>query len=300
MPPAPPAAILARLPTYDVHQHLWPEELIAELSARTTTPCLNGSTLSLADEGDFETDLADHDVRRRLSTMDRDGIDVAILSLAPTLGIDDLPEAERAPLVAAWHDGARRLTAETSGRLRAFATGSSLEGFLGTCVSARAVVERPPELDRLAADLVARGQVLFVHPGPGIRSGSGQPWWSGVVDYTAQMQAAFVSWLCESGDAVRPRAIFALLAGGGPFQLERLACRGGQPRKDFDPDIFFEASSYGRRALELCLETFGVGQFLYGSDVPVVDPAPTLQAVRSFGEDVATAICEANPTRLFE
>lgn len=289
----------AAVPTYDVHQHLWPEELIAALAARTTPPSLRGSTLALADEGDFEIDLGDHDVSDRLAMMDRDGIDIALLSLAPTLGIDELPKGEREPLVAAWHEGARRLASETGGRLLSFASGVAQEGFVGACVPAKALVEGGREFELLAADLVAARQVLFVHPGPGTLPGD-QSWWSAVVDYTSQMQAAFMAWVCDtSSDVPRPKTVFALLAGGGPFQLERLACRGGEPRTDFEPDIFLEVSSYGTRALELCLETFGVGQFLYGSDVPVVDPSSTQNAVKSFGDEIATAIFETNPTVLF-
>jgi predicted TIM-barrel fold metal-dependent hydrolase len=63
-------------------------------------------------------------------------------------------------------------------------------------------------------------------------------------------------------------------------------------------NVFFETASYGRRALDLCLATFGVGQLLYGSDVPVIDPLPTLEAVRGFGDAVAETLCEQNPSRL--
>ena len=49
----------------------------------------------------------------------------------------------------------------------------------------------------------------------------------------------------------------------------------------------FDTATHGRRAIELCIETFGAGQLVYGSDVPVVDPRLTLQAVRGFGDAVA-------------
>jgi predicted TIM-barrel fold metal-dependent hydrolase len=65
------------------------------------------------------------------------------------------------------------------------------------------------------------------------------------------------------------------------------------------PNVYLETSSYGRRALELCLATFGVRQLLYGSDAPIGDTAPTLRDVRRFGQAVADALCRDNPTRLF-
>jgi predicted TIM-barrel fold metal-dependent hydrolase len=46
------------------------------------------------------------------------------------------------------------------------------------------------------------------------------------------------------------------------------------------------------------MSTFGFDRMLFGSDVPVVDPAPTLDAVRSFGDAVASAVVSANPDRL--
>ena len=67
--------------------------------------------------------------------------------------------------------------------------------------------------------------------------------------------------------------VFAILAGGGPVQLERLASRGVDVRSTLHRNVFFDTASYGRRALELCIETFGVEQLVFGSDAPVVDPS---------------------------
>ena len=39
--------------------------------------------------------------------------------------------------------------------------------------------------------------------------------------------------------------------------------------------------------IELIIETFGVHRLVYGSDMPVVDPRPTLDAVRGFGDSVS-------------
>ena len=66
------------------------------------------------------------------------------------------------------------------------------------------------------------------------------------------------------------------------------------------PHVWFDTASYGRRALELTMATFGVERMLFGSDAPVVDPALGVDAVRSFGEAVGAAIVSANPDRLLE
>ena len=115
------------------------------------------------------------------------------------------------------------------------------------------------------------------------------------------MQAAYLAWV-SGGRQRRPnlRIVFALLAGGAPFQHERLAHRGVDLRSLLDPDVYFDTASYGRRSIELCIEAFGVECLLYGSDQPVIDPGPTLTAVRGFGDAVARFLTEQNPARLLD
>jgi predicted TIM-barrel fold metal-dependent hydrolase len=62
--------------------------------------------------------------------------------------------------------------------------------------------------------------------------------------------------------------------------------------------VYFETASYGRRALEVCLATFGVSQLCFGSDTPVIEAESTLDAVRGFGDAVADVLCNLNPSRL--
>src|SRR5690349_10284336 len=96
------------MPTVDVHQHLWPAPFISALASRPNPPRLDGSTLHLA-EGSYEVDLPAHDPELRIAALDRDGIDVAVLSLQPTLGIAGLPQVEREELIALWEDAALEL-----------------------------------------------------------------------------------------------------------------------------------------------------------------------------------------------
>ncbi len=210
----------------------------------------------------------------------------------------ELSDDERGPLEDAWVEGARELVAAANGRLLAFAPGRACDGFVGAVVPASALhdLERAaPLLD----DLERRSEVLFVHPGAA-REPEGAPvWWAGVVDYTAQMQGAFYAWLDRrAGRWPSLRVVFAILAGGAPFQLERLGPRGVDVRSTLDANVFLDTATYGRRAIELCIETFGVHQLVYGSDVPVVDPRPTLDAVRGFGDSVHKIVTTDNPERL--
>jgi predicted TIM-barrel fold metal-dependent hydrolase len=286
------------VPTVDVHQHLWPEPFVEVLKRRQRPPRLSGSVLELPGEGAIEIDLRAHGLRARLDVLDRCEIDVAVVSLPPTLGIEGLPEDEGAELAAAYESGILELAAASSGRLVPLAAGAGLEGFVGVCVGAGELLD----LDRLAPrldELERSGAFLFVHPGPAHPPHGAPAWWPAIVEYTAQMQTAYAVWLAEGAERWRDLAIvFAILAGGGPFQLERLISRGVSGRELLHENVYFETASYGRRALDLCLATFGVRQLLFGSDAPVIDPKPTLDAVRGFGDAVADALCNQNPTRL--
>lgn len=286
------------MPAVDFHQHLWPEPFTEALARRPRPPRLRGSILELAGERASEIDLGAHELGERLRVLDRCEIDVAVVSLQPTLGIDGLPEEERAELLAVWESAIRELVATARGRIVAIGAGTELDGFAGSCVGAAALLDLDGIAPRLD-ELDRRGGFLFVHPGPPQSPSRPIAWWPAVVDYTAQMQAAYAAWLAEGAERWPGlRVVFAILAGGGPFQLERLRSQGISTRELADENVFLESASYGRRALDLCLATFGVGQLLYGSDTPVLDPEPTLAAIRSFGDAVTDALCIQNPSRL--
>jgi len=282
------------MPTIDLHQHLWPEPFLQALARRKSPPRLAGSVLELAGERASEIDLGAHDLDARLALLDQCEIDIAVVSLQPTLDIAD------EELVGAYERGIRELAQAAAGRIVPLAAGPEVDGFAGACVAANEFAD----LDALAPrldELERRGALLFVHPGPA-RPPEGAPeWWPAVVDYTAQMQAAYAAWLAGGAERWPDLAVvFAILAGGGPFQLERLRSRGIPGRELLYENVYFETASYGRRALNLCLETFGVGQLCFGSDAPVIDPMPTLDAVRGFGEAVTDTLCNVNPSRLLK
>ncbi|HXY81915.1 MAG TPA: amidohydrolase family protein [Gaiellaceae bacterium] len=287
------------MPTYDLHQHLWPGPLVEALSARTSPPCLRDGMLLIEPEGAFEIDPAVYGLEACIAGLDRAGIDVAVVSCPPTLGIERLPDEEAEPLRQAYHDGARAAIEASGGRVLALSMARPLDGFVGTMLAADdlADLERiAPALDEAAG----RGTFVFVHPGCPARPPAGAPaWWAPVVDYTAQMQRAYGAWLVRGSDRWPDlRVVFAILAGGAPFQLERMQARGFDIGGSLRPTIYLDTASYGRRALELCLATFGARQIVFGSDAPVIDAALTLDHVRSFGQAAAKAVCSDTPTAL--
>lgn len=286
--------------TFDVHQHLWPQGFVAALRARDAPPFVDGDALT-TQEGRFEIDLADHDVAARLRLLDRDEIEVAVLSLQTSLGLEALTADERAGLEAAWADGVLELVAASEGRLLAFSPSVVRNGFVGVSLGSSVLVDADGASSMLD-DAEASGAVVFVHPDAGRWAGSARPpWWDWVTGYPARMQEAYLAWLAFGRDRWPTlRIVFAMLAGGGPFQLERLARRGVDVRSALDPNTFFEVSTHGRRAIELCVETFGVGQLAYGSDTPVVDSRPTLDAVRGFGDAVTHVLQTDTPSRFLK
>jgi 6-methylsalicylate decarboxylase len=279
------------VPTFDVHQHLLPAPVVEALHARSEPPRIVGRSLELR-EGSFPFEERDNDLGERIAVLDRDGTDVAVVSLAPTLEVEEHPE-----LREAYHEGIRDLVAAAGGRLRALASGVCLGGFAGACVSAQALVGG---LGDLPAELARAGQVLFVHPGPpGSAPASAPHWWTAVVDYTAQMQAAYLSWVADGARHPELDVVFAVLAGGAPIQLERLRSRGGATAPAAGARVHLDTASYGPRALRLSADALGADRLVFGSDVPVLPAAPTLQALAALGDAAVSSARSESPSRLF-
>src|SRR5947209_12358099 len=95
----------SRVGAVDVHQHLWPPELVAALRARRRPPRMRGWTLELAGEPDYLVDPADHDVEIRAAHAVGDGLELALVSLSSPLGIETLPLDEADELLTAYHEG---------------------------------------------------------------------------------------------------------------------------------------------------------------------------------------------------
>jgi hypothetical protein len=282
----------------DIHQHLWPPSFFSALGARTQPPRLRGRSLELAGAAAWELDVESHDLETRLALMDRLELDRAVVSLQPTLGLDGLPADARLELIETWESGILELADAADGRIVPLAAREPADGFAGMCVAGAELLDLDALAPRLDA-LVQSGRFLFVHPGSAATPAGAPAWWTAIVDYTAEMQAAYIAWLV-GGAARWPdlNVVFAILAGGAPIQLERMAARGIDERNAMLPHIWFDTATYGRRALDLAMSTYGVEPMLFGSDMPVVDPIPALDVIRSFGEAVTGAVLTANPERL--
>lgn len=294
------------MPGIDVHQHLWPPALVDALRRRTCPPRLLGWTLELAGEPAYRVDPAAHDVPPR-AALDAD-LDLVLLSLSSPLGIEELPPVEAQPLLGAWHDGVRALPSPFRGWASVTTREPDLaglkdllgEGFAGlqlpaTALLTPAAVESAAELLRVC-ELADRP--VLVHPGPVAPRPAGRAlpeWWPAVVDYPAQLQAAWWAWHA-AGRSLLPqlRICFAAGAGLAPAQHERFTTRGGG-RLALDPGTFVDISSYGRSGVDALVRVLGIDPLVLGSDRPYAVPADP-----QLGPAAAHALRLTNPNRLLQ
>src|SRR5436305_3047359 len=102
------------------------------LAARSSPPYLRDGVLVIEPEGSFAIDPAAYGPDACVAGLDRAGLDVAVVSCPPTLGIDALPDDEADELRRAYHDGALEAVEASGGRLLALAMDRPHDGFVGT------------------------------------------------------------------------------------------------------------------------------------------------------------------------
>ena len=292
----------------DVHQHLWTEEFVDRLRARTQAPYLRGWTLHTAAEPPYDVDPQAHDVARRIAADHESEVGTACLSLSAPLGTEGLPRPQAALLIEAWHRGVRALPAH----FRAWASvpGSEPDAadlavllaedrFVGLQLPATQLCS-PAAWERHAALLhtaAVAGKPVLVHPGAEVREplrGDVPAWWGPVVGYVGQLGAAWWAWHAAGMRRSFPdlKVVFAAGAGLAPIHHERHLLRGGD-NAAVDPGVFVDTSGYGPRALEALVRVLGVDALVLGSDRPYGEPVRDL-----LGPAATHAVRVTNPTRL--
>lgn len=283
----------------DVHQHIWTTPLIEALAARRELPYVRVrggiAELHAAAERPCAIDLNSETPSRRIRLLDDDAVELAVIALSSPIGIEALPRAEAQTLIAAHLDGVLELgdrfaawgpvaldspdPRDIEAVLARGCIGVSLPA--GALATPRGLDAAAPLLDRIAQ----RDVPLFVHPGPGPQTAAGTreeapahepPWWQALTGYVSQMQAAWLAF-ATTGRRRHPdlTVLFSMLAAGAPLLSERLSSRGGPPVDLRDPLTYYETSSYGPAAIEAMARRVGASQLVYGSDRPVLEPAPT-------------------------
>jgi hypothetical protein len=261
----------------DLHQHLWPDSLVEALRRRTEPPCLDGDVVRVVHEKPFGLDLASQRVDAdRGAGRGRDRR--AVVSLSTPVGIEVLPAAEAAPLLPTpttrgcrgrrrpgrWQAGALSpsRSMRTPGRARSRADPRRLRGRV------RLPARRWPP----TAGLTAAWRICWTRsPRPARRCSSilglapwtppygEEPdvvwWWRNLAVYPGLMLRAFFTggWSARRG----------IRAAGGPrsyrrapFLEERYRTFSGEPG-EIDPNVFFDAATCRRNALDLAFATYG-------------------------------------------
>ena len=300
----------------DVHQHLWPDEVLRALERRSQAPCARWThgtwTVELAGEPAFTVDPAEHDVTARAAAIREAGLDRALVALSTPVGIEALPAAAARPVLEAWQDAAAALPVELGwwGSVAlaldpvdvvAAADDALDAGAAGIVVASGALAS--PEALRRHAPLVDRLQErpapLFVHPGPApdaaVPATVDAGWWAPATRYVADLHAAWHAFSAE-GRAAHPdlHVVWAALAGLAPLHAERTALRGGPAPADPDPLSFYDTSGYGPRALRWMAGAVGTSQLVHGTDAPVVAAPPG----DDLGTDDRAAVRGENVARL--
>ncbi len=292
-------------PAVDVHQHLWPETVVAALRGRQKPPRLRGWTLELDGVAGYQVDPQDHDVTVRVAEAAADGLDLVLVSLSAPLGIEFLPPPEAHELLDAYHEGTLALPAPFAAWAAACLTEVDApalarrldQGFVGLQLPATTLLDVAgyERVKPLLDTLEARGRPLFIHPGPAMTARDAPPWWPAIVSYPQQMHAAWFAFRAY-GRARHPRlrTCFAMLAGLAPLHGERAASRAGL-RTVIDEDAFLEISSYGTRAIDATVRVLGIDVLVNGSDRPYAGPLPP-----DLGDAASRALRSTNPLRLLD
>lgn len=290
----------------DCHQHLWPAAFVDALRARTTMPMMQEWTLLLDREAPYDIRPDDHDVEARRGQEQREGKDRVLVSLSSALGIEDLPGAEAGNLISIWHESAIALgdpfLVWAATPLREF----DLDGLRDILRHERIVGLQLPATALDTPDAIIRlkpvldvlqeaGLPLLIHPGPAPIAEEVPAWWPALVPYVAQLHSSWLAWHAV-GHSQHPRlrVVFAALAGLAPLHHERLAARGGTFGA-VDPNVFYETSSYGTRAIDATVRVVGVDPIVHGSDRPYANPTDP-----GLGHAFTHAIFSANPQALLK
>jgi hypothetical protein len=301
----------------DIHQHLWSESVLGELARRRRAPRVRRHDgrwlLEIPGEPPSPVDIAGDDVVRRAELVHLDGMNRALVALSSALSVECLPPDEALALLNPSHEALAALPREfgawasvplRDAELCATVLSEALDrAFCGLVLPAGAARTRAG-LERCApllALLERRDVPLFVHPGPdpwqpAAGATDDPPWWTAMTAYIDAMAAAWHAFVAF-GRPLYPllRMVFALLAGGAPLHIERLAARGGPVAGAHDLRLFYDTSSYGVQAIDAMIRIVGIDQLVHGSDRTMVAP---LLGPGAVGGAAWRALTCTNPARL--
>ena len=321
----------------DMHAHWKPAEVADALRARTKEPRIlrnadGAEVLKLPRMGEEPLAKAFDDVDVHLSRMDRQGVEVSVLSLVGSFcWIEAQPMEVSEPLCRRVNDRLSAICQEHPGRFAAFAAlplvdisaaavelerALGLPGMIGAQIPGNLFLTRDDaEAARPLLEVANRHHaVLFIHHGP--RPGDAFPKVGGETDNarrrngTLDMQASLSSvmvTLCLT-DLLAAYADVAIqvhnLGGNIPYEVERMDHRSllDTPEEELPSSrfrragVFVDCNSFGPRAIEAAVSLYGAERIVCGTDGSAfgVDWTRKALAEARIGEDERELILHRN------
>jgi predicted TIM-barrel fold metal-dependent hydrolase len=290
----------------DMHAHWRPAEIADALRARTREPRIlrnqDGVEVLTSRMGDQPLAEAFDDVEFHLGRMDRQGVEVSVLSLLGSFcWIEAQPLDVSGPLCRSVNDGLSRICQKHPGRFAAFAAlpltdisaaaaelerALGLPGMIGAQIPGNAfLTSKDAEAMRPLLEAANRHHaVLFIHHGP--RPGDAFPKVAGDTDNsrrrngTLDMQASLSSvmvTLCLTdllADYPDVTVVVHNLGGNIPYEVERMdhRCLLDTPTEELPSSrfrkakVYVDCNSFGPHSIEAAVRLYGAERIVCGTD----------------------------------
>src|SRR5437764_12515584 len=291
----------------DIHAHWRPAEVADALRARTREPRILRNSdgvevLKAPRMGEAPLAEAFDDLDFHLSRMDRQGVEVSVLSLLGSFcWIEAQPLDVSGPLCRRVNDRLSAICQEHPGRFAAYAAlpladiaaaaaeldrARGLPGMVGAQIPGNAFLTRDDaEAMRPLMEVANRHHaVLFIHHGP--RPGDAFPKVggdtdnarrrNGTLDMQASLSSAMVT-LCLT-DCLAPypdlTVVIHNLGGNIPYEVERMdhRCLLDTPQEELPSSrfrkakVYVDCNSFGPHAIEAAVRLYGAERIVCGTD----------------------------------
>jgi predicted TIM-barrel fold metal-dependent hydrolase len=321
----------------DMHTHWRPAEVADALRARTREPRIvrndDGSeVLKMPRMGEAPLAEAFDEVEFHLGRMDRQGVEVSVLSLLGSFcWVEAQPLDVSGPLCRRINDRLSAICQEHPGRFAAFAAlplidmeaaaaelerALGLPGMLGAQIPGNGFLTRQDaETMRPLLEVANRHQaVLFIHHGP--RPGDAFPKVggdtdnarrrNGTLDMQASLSSVMVTLCLTDLLASYPDVTVVVhnLGGNIPYEVERMdhRCLLDTPEEELPSSrfrkakVFVDCNSFGPRAIEAAVGLYGAERIVCGTDGSAFGVDWTRQALADaqIGEEARELILHRN------
>ena len=291
----------------DMHAHWRPAEVADALRARTREPRIARNqdgveVLKSGRMGEEPLAKAFDDVDFHLARMDRQGVEISVLSLLGSFcWIESQPPEVSGPLCRSVNDGLSAICRKHPGRFAAFAAlpltdmtaaaaelerALGLPGMIGAQIPGNYFLTRKDaEAMRPLLEAANRHRaVLFIHNGP--RPGDAYPKVAadtdnarrrnGTLDMQASLSSVMVTLCLTDCLAPYPDATIVVhnLGGNIPYEVERMdhRCLLDTPEEELPSSrirkakVYVDCNSFGPHSIEAAVRLYGAGRIVCGTD----------------------------------